>query len=502
MAHKTLIDSTEHEITGGVTLVDGTSYSVKNGKVLVGGAEYDISFLLPPAALDLWGDDENCTITCITHANGYYVVGGQYHSDTYYARIAYATSLDGTWTIKDLWSGNDSIITCITYVNGYWVVGGKSYSDSKYFGRVSWTTDLTGSWSYKEVWGTSYAANIINCITYADGYWVVGGEYRSSSTKYARIAYATALDSTWKQKNLWQNSSENAINGITYADGYWVVVGRQNGYGARLAYATIPSEVNWNIVDLWSNSGSYTGNQLTGVTYANGYWVVYGKYSTGNPWYGRIAYTKSLGGFSNWTIVDVWTSYYSEGGINSITYDKGHWVVAGYKRNADSNEGAYIAYATNLDGPWTEQELWLTNDNNHLVEVNCVAYLNGYWVVGGERYDGSVGSGLYYARLEYSASLEGFNDISGTGGNPPATMISFTIDGTSYNAEEGMTWYEWVNSSYNTSGFTCATSTSSVLLPEQNVVVVYNTKPVFGNNLIYSNRVYTFKVDGSGGGAN
>jgi hypothetical protein len=32
--------------------------------------------------------------------------------------------------------------------------------------------------------------------------------------------------------------------------------------------------------------------------------------------------------------------------------------------------------------------------------------------------------------------------------------ISFTIAGTSYQAEEGMTWAEWVSSSYNTAGFT------------------------------------------------
>ena len=33
------------------------------------------------------------------------------------------------------------------------------------------------------------------------------------------------------------------------------------------------------------------------------------------------------------------------------------------------------------------------------------------------------------------------------------TLISFTIAGTTYQAEEGMTWGEWVNSSYNTSGY-------------------------------------------------
>ncbi len=31
-----------------------------------------------------------------------------------------------------------------------------------------------------------------------------------------------------------------------------------------------------------------------------------------------------------------------------------------------------------------------------------------------------------------------------------ANLISFNIEGTSYQAEEGMTWEQWVNSSYNT----------------------------------------------------
>lgn len=37
---------------------------------------------------------------------------------------------------------------------------------------------------------------------------------------------------------------------------------------------------------------------------------------------------------------------------------------------------------------------------------------------------------------------------------PPApTLITFTIDGEEYQAEEGMTWGEWVESEYNTDGF-------------------------------------------------
>lgn len=40
------------------------------------------------------------------------------------------------------------------------------------------------------------------------------------------------------------------------------------------------------------------------------------------------------------------------------------------------------------------------------------------------------------------------NDGEESGGN----LITFTIDDTEYQAEEGMTWGEWVDSEYNTKG--------------------------------------------------
>lgn len=44
MAHKTLVNGTAYDITGGKTLVSGTSYNIAGGKTLVGGTGYDISF--------------------------------------------------------------------------------------------------------------------------------------------------------------------------------------------------------------------------------------------------------------------------------------------------------------------------------------------------------------------------------------------------------------------------------------------------------------------------
>lgn len=50
------------------------------------------------------------------------------------------------------------------------------------------------------------------------------------------------------------------------------------------------------------------------------------------------------------------------------------------------------------------------------------------------------------------------------------TLISFSIDGTSYQAEEGMTWEQWVASSYNTGGF---------------YVTAGNTRVIFSNGADY-----------------
>ena len=58
MSHKTMIDGTAYEISGGKTLIDGTSYSIKNGKTLVGGTAYEVGFVKAVSAegevLDDW----------------------------------------------------------------------------------------------------------------------------------------------------------------------------------------------------------------------------------------------------------------------------------------------------------------------------------------------------------------------------------------------------------------------------------------------------------------
>ena len=179
MAHKTLVGGTAYGISGGTTLVSGTSYSVKNGKALVNGTTYDISFLIPAKILDLWSTTGYSTfaeISCIAYANGYWVVGGTTgNSSPYSARIAYATNLNGPWTIKDIWSGSYSCyIYCITYANGYWVVGGE-YDRTAH---IAHAVELNGSWINEMI--VANTSTHVSCITYANNYWVCGVSRASS----------------------------------------------------------------------------------------------------------------------------------------------------------------------------------------------------------------------------------------------------------------------------------------------------------------------------------
>lgn len=75
-------------------------------------------------------------------------------------------------------------------------------------------------------------------------------------------------------------------------------------------------------------------------------------------------------------------------------------------------------------------------------------------------------------------------------------MISFTIqDIGTYQAEEGMTWQNWVGSSYNVDGFTVY---NRYILTSSGVVKA-NRIEVSPEDVVVANFVYT--VSAAGGGA-
>lgn len=307
---------------------------------------------------DLWttGPSKN-RVSCIAYANGYWVVGGckatvSGSTTTYYNHIAYATDLSGTWTETDLEYGYNAYncINCITYANDYWVAGGQLNSDSSggtYYAKLYYTTDPTGAWSAKTLWSDSSANTTVNKVAYAENYWVAVGCKASSDYKYPALAYATDLAGTWTQKtNLWASTNnKNEITDITYANGYWVGCGYTTGkspYAAKLIY-TADLSGTWTVKDLFTNDDS-RGVYVKCIAHNNGYWLIGGQYYDGNTFHARILYTTDLDG--EWTPLEFWSYTAQYQLINDIAFDSsGNWLLAGqYSEDNYTKYHGYIAY--------------------------------------------------------------------------------------------------------------------------------------------------------------
>lgn len=239
-------------------------------------------------------------VDCITYANGYWVIGCRYATSI--VAILYATDLSGEWTMKTVYSssgGFDDRI-CLTYANGYWAIGGAFYNGSgTYYSEIAYTTDLTGTWTVKHMWTGTNAKTRISGIAFANGYWVVCGIQYTSSKYYALIACAADLSGVWTTKELWNGSTVyETVECITYTNGYWVV-----GCGtyinksgvAQIAYATNPVS-DWVIKDIWGATNA-AWEAIYDITYSNGYWMACGRYSDGTGmYYAQIAYAPDLTG--------------------------------------------------------------------------------------------------------------------------------------------------------------------------------------------------------------
>ena len=77
-------------------------------------------------------------------------------------------------------------------------------------------------------------------------------------------------------------------------------------------------------------------------------------------------------------------------------------------------------------------------------------------------------------------------------------MISFTIVGTSYQAEEGMTWEQWVNSEYNTNHYFITGTDSRIYQSHNTFVTGYGENAIHKNDTIIS--AYKYYVYTEGGG--
>ena len=76
------------------------------------------------------------------------------------------------------------------------------------------------------------------------------------------------------------------------------------------------------------------------------------------------------------------------------------------------------------------------------------------------------------------------------------TIISFTINNISYQAEDGMTWAEWADSEYDTGGFRYSTLYDAIMFEFNYMVgVVACDYSISGDTTITNNGIYvTFNI--------
>ena len=108
--------------------------------------------------------------------------------------------------------------------------------------------------------------------------------------------------------------------------------------------------------------------------------------------------------------------------------------------NANSNSSIFYFYGADLTVAYTYQsEKFMLKLGGAWQDIAHVfKKVNGIWVEQTELANVIEDGVRYQNGGEYVA---------------PVQKISFTIAGTSYQAEQGMTWGEWVASSYNTAGY-------------------------------------------------
>lgn len=250
----------------------------------------------------------------IAVANGKLIVSGTRNArtGTPYKEfiVAWSDDLEGTWTTKVLWSTTSGTTedykTNISYINGMYIAMGRYYNSEmqKYTARIAYSPTLDGSWSIVDLWEGDMWLTQASDICYDGTKYIITGTYinHENSTTYtseARIAYADTLDGTWTIKTL--DSKEGAVAGgqamgatsiIFNGNTYFVTGARKIADGSSsntegfVAYTDDISD-KWESKSTWGygysgTAFSHVGNavyeeglfQFAGVEYHDSHWYL------------------------------------------------------------------------------------------------------------------------------------------------------------------------------------------------------------------------------------
>ena len=258
MAHKTLVNGTSYEISGGKTLVNGTAYSISGGKTLVGGTSYGIGFGTPIGDLAVGS-------SVYLKRGGVSVEFLVVHQGL--PSSMYDASCDGTWLLmKNIfslrkWDSTDNnyaasdikafldsepiyynIYTSIKqvkipYVNGTGSGGSVASGSSGLSTRVFLLSATEVG--YQNI---SYMISLGNCLSYFSG-------TSANNVEPKRQAYYNGTRTQWWLRNPMSGSSTSVFS--VYPDGAYQFANCSNSFGVRPAMI-LPSDAkideNFNVI--------------------------------------------------------------------------------------------------------------------------------------------------------------------------------------------------------------------------------------------------------------
>ena len=156
-------------------------------------------------------------------------------------------------------------------------------------------------------------------------------------------------------------------------------------------------------------------------------------------------------------------------------------------------KGKYVSVALAADNTFTVK----TAEGAELpytVTTNDETVAAGGEVLAVNPKDGKTGTAtitfdIDETKIQYAGTYTGTAIFTIAVKDVPKPLISFTIDGTSYQAEEGMTWGDWVNSEYDNDEFSV-----DINAIKKGILFVSNggSNIVYTNNQITANAAYVF----------
>ena len=139
----------------------------------------------------------------------------------------------------------------------------------------------------------------------------------------------------------------------------------------------------------------------------------------------------------------------------------------------------------------------LADETKQLIQpVPAISSQQEYMAAGIMATEQSDGALIFTAKTVPNTDLRVYINIQSV--KYSVNLISFSIDDAPFQAESGMTWYQWVGSQYNTAGFTCSSTSSFVYDSQGTKTVVKGSSKVTGAGLIESEQAYTTQRDSGG----